>query len=209
MTTGSLAATILSFYEPTERSRPRSTDTPRITSVRVLYPDLHGIARGKDVPIQQFDNVGRARPVLLRRGDGHRPAPHPGRRRRGRLPGPDRAPGPLDDGHAAVGAGRRLLPRRTSSRRRRTRRSATRAARCARGRDGPRARLRADRRPGARVLPGRSRPRRPERHPPARRQPEHGLYGRPAGRPGRARAADDRAARRRSGSTCSRSTTSS
>jgi len=30
---------------------------PPITSVRVLYPDLHGIARGKDVPIAQFDTV--------------------------------------------------------------------------------------------------------------------------------------------------------
>ncbi len=28
-----------------------------ITSVRVLYPDLHGIARGKDVPIAEFDHV--------------------------------------------------------------------------------------------------------------------------------------------------------
>ena len=28
-----------------------------ITSVRVLYPDLHGIPRGKDVPIQQFDHI--------------------------------------------------------------------------------------------------------------------------------------------------------
>ena len=34
----------------------KEPDTP-ITSVRVLYPDLHGIARGKDVPIQQFDTV--------------------------------------------------------------------------------------------------------------------------------------------------------
>jgi glutamine synthetase len=30
---------------------------PPITSVRVLYPDLHGIARGKDVPIQHLDSV--------------------------------------------------------------------------------------------------------------------------------------------------------
>jgi glutamine synthetase len=30
---------------------------PPITSVRVLYPDLHGVARGKDVPIQELDNV--------------------------------------------------------------------------------------------------------------------------------------------------------
>jgi glutamine synthetase len=30
---------------------------PPITSVRVLYPDLHGVARGKDVPIQELDSV--------------------------------------------------------------------------------------------------------------------------------------------------------
>jgi glutamine synthetase len=30
---------------------------PPVTSVRVLYPDMHGGARGKDVPIQEFDNV--------------------------------------------------------------------------------------------------------------------------------------------------------
>jgi glutamine synthetase len=28
-----------------------------ITSVRLLYPDLHGIARGKDVPAREFDHV--------------------------------------------------------------------------------------------------------------------------------------------------------
>lgn len=28
-----------------------------ISSIRLLYPDLHGIARGKDVPVQQFDKV--------------------------------------------------------------------------------------------------------------------------------------------------------
>lgn len=28
-----------------------------ITTVRVLYPDLHGVARGKDIPLQQFDRV--------------------------------------------------------------------------------------------------------------------------------------------------------
>ena len=33
-----------------------STGTP-ITSIRVLYPDLHGVARGKDVPIAEFDHV--------------------------------------------------------------------------------------------------------------------------------------------------------
>src|SRR5580698_8592166 len=39
-----------------DASLAKEPDTP-ITSVRVLYPDLHGIARGKDVPIQQFDTV--------------------------------------------------------------------------------------------------------------------------------------------------------
>ena len=32
------------------------TGTP-VTSIRVLYPDLHGVARGKDVPIAEFDYV--------------------------------------------------------------------------------------------------------------------------------------------------------
>lgn len=31
-----------------------------ITSVRVLYSDLHGVARGKDVPVQEFDHVTRS-----------------------------------------------------------------------------------------------------------------------------------------------------
>ncbi len=31
-------------------------ETP-ITSVRLLYPDLHGVARGKDIPIKQFDSI--------------------------------------------------------------------------------------------------------------------------------------------------------
>jgi glutamine synthetase len=33
-----------------------TTGTP-VTSIRVLYPDLHGVARGKDVPIAEFDHV--------------------------------------------------------------------------------------------------------------------------------------------------------
>ncbi len=32
-------------------------DGPPVTTIRVLYPDLHGIARGKDVPIGAFDHV--------------------------------------------------------------------------------------------------------------------------------------------------------
>jgi glutamine synthetase len=36
---------------------PESADGVPVTSIRVLYPDLHGIARGKDVPVAEFDHV--------------------------------------------------------------------------------------------------------------------------------------------------------
>jgi glutamine synthetase len=35
----------------------RTTEGTPVTSVRVLYPDLHGVARGKEVPIAGFDDV--------------------------------------------------------------------------------------------------------------------------------------------------------
>src|SRR4051794_41218388 len=35
----------------------RASDGAAVTSIRVLYPDLHGIARGKDVPVSEFDHV--------------------------------------------------------------------------------------------------------------------------------------------------------
>jgi glutamine synthetase len=53
VTTGSLPAD----FGGTRPPSPAKEDDQSITSVRVLYPDLHGIARGKDVPIQQFDGV--------------------------------------------------------------------------------------------------------------------------------------------------------
>ena len=34
-------------------------DDPRITTVRVLYSDLHGVARGKDVPLAEFPKIGK------------------------------------------------------------------------------------------------------------------------------------------------------
>ncbi len=37
---------------------PPELSDDSVTSVRVLYPDLHGIARGKDVPIGEFDRAG-------------------------------------------------------------------------------------------------------------------------------------------------------
>jgi glutamine synthetase len=42
--------------DPRPAATERSTGTP-VTSIRVLYPDLHGVARGKDVPIAEFDYV--------------------------------------------------------------------------------------------------------------------------------------------------------
>jgi glutamine synthetase len=36
---------------------PQGTTGTPVTSIRVLYPDLHGVARGKEVPIAQFDDV--------------------------------------------------------------------------------------------------------------------------------------------------------
>jgi glutamine synthetase len=42
--------------DPGPAATDRSTGTP-VTSIRVLYPDLHGVARGKEVPIAEFDDV--------------------------------------------------------------------------------------------------------------------------------------------------------
>jgi glutamine synthetase len=42
--------------DPRPATSDRSTGTP-VTSIRVLYPDLHGVARGKEVPIAEFDDV--------------------------------------------------------------------------------------------------------------------------------------------------------
>jgi glutamine synthetase len=37
--------------------RPPELADPTVTSVRVIYSDLHGVARGKDVPLVEFDRV--------------------------------------------------------------------------------------------------------------------------------------------------------
>ena len=38
-------------------ARPPELSDESVTCVRVLYPDLHGVARGKDVPIGEFDRA--------------------------------------------------------------------------------------------------------------------------------------------------------
>jgi GMP synthase-like glutamine amidotransferase len=45
--------------EPVEQTveRPPELSDPSVTSVRVIYPDLHGVVRGKDVPIGEFDRA--------------------------------------------------------------------------------------------------------------------------------------------------------
>jgi glutamine synthetase len=41
----------------TALARPPELSDTSVTSVRVIYPDLHGVARGKDVPLVEFDRV--------------------------------------------------------------------------------------------------------------------------------------------------------
>ena len=42
---------------PAAASERLSPDGAPVKSIRVLFSDLHGIARGKDVPISEFDHV--------------------------------------------------------------------------------------------------------------------------------------------------------
>ncbi len=39
------------------RARPPELSDESVTCVRVIYPDLHGVARGKDVPIGEFERA--------------------------------------------------------------------------------------------------------------------------------------------------------
>jgi glutamine synthetase len=43
--------------QPPPGGHAPSPDGTPVTSIRVLYPDLHGVPRGKDVPISEFDHV--------------------------------------------------------------------------------------------------------------------------------------------------------
>ena len=48
-------------------ARPPELSDDSVPSVRVLYPDLHGVARGKDLPIGGFERTIAHRLVLCRR----------------------------------------------------------------------------------------------------------------------------------------------
>ena len=147
--------------------------------------------------------------VLLRGGDGHRPAPHArGRRRRG-LSGLHRPSRHVDHDDAALGARGGELPGESRAGRGGSAHPGPARDR-APGRGGPEGdRFRPDRRSRARVLPGPARSGRNTRHPAPRRPAEHGLHGRASGGPRRHRAGDDRGAGAASGWRSSPSTTSS
>ena len=191
-------------------ARPPELSDQSVTSVRVVYSDLHGVARGKDVPIGEFDRAAEHGLAFCSAimGTDLRHTPVVG----GEEGYPDLVAKPdlstltllpWEPGVACCIAD--LEP--VSGTQRHARRPARRRPQGRRGVRG--ARLRADRRPGARVLPLRRRPGRAQRHPPLRRQPEHGLHGRPAGGPEGRRAPDHRVALAARAWTRSRPTTSS
>ena len=108
---------------------PPELSDASVTSVRVIYPDLHGVARGKDVPLIEFDRVtdhGLAFCAAVMATDlRHTPVLGP----RDRLSRPRRQARPRHADAAAVGARRRLLHRRRRAGRRGLRASRpTRAA---------------------------------------------------------------------------------
>ena len=94
---------------------PELSDTS-VSSVRVIYPDLHGVARGKDVPLVEFDRVsdhGLAFCAAVMATD-LRHTPVHGRRDRLSRHGREARPRVADAG--ALGARRRLLHRRRRTR---------------------------------------------------------------------------------------------
>ncbi len=158
---------------------------PEVETIRVTYSDLHGIQRGKDVPRRRVRARRHRRARVLLGGHGHRSSPHAGRGRRVGLPGHGRLPGPVHAPPASLGAGRRGLPRPTSVRDERARahrparpgppgRGSPRRARTSTGKIGPELEFFLCTRDGDGRLAA------------PRRQPQHGLHGRPAGGPDRA-----------------------
>ena len=130
--------------------------------------DLPGPARGRARQGRADRRVRprqRSRPRVLRGRDGHRPAPHAGRRRRERLSRPRRQARPGDADAAAVGARRGLLHRRPRAGGRGLAPSRpTRAAPCGAAVAGfEELGLDPDRRARARVLPLRAGPGRARR----------------------------------------------
>ena len=142
------------------RQQAGRPDQQGVTTVRICYPDLHGICRGKEFPASFFEHlVDDGRRALRGDHDG-RPAPQRGRRLRARLPGHRRPrrrrharPDPV--GSRAVAWCIADLERMDGApvrRRLARRRSSARSAEYTERGLRPRAR------PGARVLPVRARP---------------------------------------------------
>ena len=82
-----------------------------VRAVRLLFTDLHGVARGKDIPIGHFGGMVRRGRCLLRRRDGHRPAPYARRRGRGGLRRLLRPPRPEHPARRPLEPGGGLVPR--------------------------------------------------------------------------------------------------
>ena len=58
-------------------ARPPELSDESVTCVRVLYPDLHGVARGKDVPIGEFERAIEHGLAFCFGGNGDRSAATP------------------------------------------------------------------------------------------------------------------------------------
>ena len=130
-----------------------------VRTVRVTYPDLHGISRGKDYPISHLAHVlgdgGTYCEAIMTVDLRHNVVAGP----RARLPGHPRPPRSRDARAGAVGAGHRLVPGRPLPHGRLDRTRSIRAAALRRAVEGYAELGRvADDRPGARVLPVRPDP---------------------------------------------------
>ena len=146
-------------------------DAPGLRAVRVLYPDLHGVARGKDIPLRHFPAMAEEGVTFCAAVMGTDLRHTPGRRRRGGVRRPRGAPRPRHAPRRPVAAGGRVVPRRGADARRRRALAGLPALPAAQRRRRVRgARPHAGRRARARVLPRRARRGGAGRHPPLRRR---------------------------------------
>ena len=90
--------------------------SPAVRTVRVTYPDLHGVQRGKDVPVSELERTAEGGLAFCWAVMGTDLSHTPVVGGEQRLPGHARPPRPLDPGRAAMGARRRRLSGRPRGR---------------------------------------------------------------------------------------------